>query len=48
MRLYSTYIAYSFSVDEDVPRHEGAHPVQHQRQVEQVPAVQGRILRQHV
>ena len=46
--LNSTYIAYSFGVDEDVPRHERAHAVQNQRQVEQVPAVQGRILRQGV
>ena len=41
MRLVSTYIAYSFSVDEDVPRHESPNAVEDQRQVEEVVPVGG-------
>ena len=41
MRLYSTYIAYSFSVDEDVPRHEGPDAVEDEGQVEEVVPVGG-------
>ena len=41
MRLYSTYISYSFSVDEDVPRHEGPDAVEDEGQVEEVVPVGG-------
>ena len=42
-RLCSTHIAYCLGIDEDVPWHEGADPVQHQGQVQQVPPVHGRL-----
>ena len=45
--ICSTYIAYSFSIDEDIPRHQGSHPVKYQRQIEKIPAIHRRMLFRH-
>ena len=45
--VYSTYIAYSFSVDEDVPGHESSNTVEDQSQVEEVEPVSGRAVLHH-
>ena len=42
-KICSTHIAYCLGIDEYVPGHEGADPVEHQGQVEQVPPVHGRL-----